>query len=1107
MAYGIDRQSDILADLNSGNPQNLQQRVQQNRGQDIVEVLALQKVKNDKEAAARGIQMSQQTPANSVKDQLEQQVMGMTRQEVAQRVAPGLAIQGQRMQQQQMGRPPMPQRPAMPGGGLAGLPQARPPMPQGMPQGMPRMAAGGGLMSLRGYADGGFVEPLLPEDTSSVGLVPLPIMGAPDNSYQDPSADYGYPPVTGIVNPATPLLPYQEAGIVAPNYDPEGRYRGRDSGRDRGRRYVDSGISGLPPMLEVESPVGLAPDFSLAPGGPYPYQEAGIVAPNYDPEGRYRGRDRDRDRDRGRDRYRRYAEGGVAELPKVSEEVNKEVFQIAVLEGMLKDPNVPEGDRQKVERKLKEMEKSDDPNVKKAFQIAQELQNFGQQIQGTGQANRMMGGGIVRGYAEGGDVDDTKPKLGASPNMGTPQLDEQAKEDAELLMMLEAQVKNPNTSDPEMVNTLLQEHIRRMGNSYAKVRQYIDSLKGMAHSQSELDASLNGMMGGGIVSGYAEGGDVGRKPFFDQMGRTGANIPAYPTMITTRNPMGPFGPGSKEFNDELAAIERERREEEKNSINLLEALLYAKRPYGFYRDSENDLASYGGPLKLKKKNPIFTEKLKAMKAAEKRGYLDGGYIEEGRKVLEEEGMTLEEILDAIKFVESTDNPNAVSPAGARGLYQIMLDTAGDPGYGVTPIDLENATEEQQRRLAEEYFLAMVGRFGNVDDALQAYNAGPGRVLRGGELPKETIEYPSKVLARYEEQNSARRPETPTSTRASGRSPNGGIVGLPTIFDSLGGAPKAYLLGKQREHDYPTVPEYIDEQTYPIQENQSSNERTFRFAGGREIATNAPETYQERMRREREERKEPPNVPPQENEGNDDEARQFLQAAVDETRRKRERERENEGNDDEARQFLQAAVDETRRKRESEGLSSLASQQQDRQLGSKFDELIEQQLAEINKPRSKLSRLADIFTAIGASQGTSIPAALGYGTQNLRNMRQAISDRAQQQRQGVVEQLLAQEEIQARKDQTKAALLSPQQRLIADIDEQIIALEENLLLAQSADLPPEHIERLQADINALKEQRSGYIEQMQNLLGEIGVGNPISSRNESVVDYTEYLSEQ
>src|SRR5210317_1536212 len=43
------------------------------------------------------------------------------------------------------------------------------------------------------------------------------------------------------------------------------------------------------------------------------------------------------------------------------------------------------------------------------------------------------------------------------------------------------------------------------------------------------------------------------------------------------------------------------------------------------------------------------------------------------------------MLDAVKQVESGNNPYAVSNKGAAGPYQIMLSTALKPGYNTTPI--------------------------------------------------------------------------------------------------------------------------------------------------------------------------------------------------------------------------------------------------------------------------------------------------------------------------------------------------------------------------------------------------------------------------------------
>jgi membrane-bound lytic murein transglycosylase D len=124
---------------------------------------------------------------------------------------------------------------------------------------------------------------------------------------------------------------------------------------------------------------------------------------------------------------------------------------------------------------------------------------------------------------------------------------------------------------------------------------------------------------------------------------------------------------------------------------------------------------------------------------------------------------LPEQLFAVPLVESGFNPFAVSPKGARGLWQLMPQTARHFGLRVDAVLDERTDPLRSTVAAIAYLKDLYGSLGSWPLALAAYNAGLGRVVgaiqRGAPnftsmaarrlLPEETLRYVPLVLGTSE----------------------------------------------------------------------------------------------------------------------------------------------------------------------------------------------------------------------------------------------------------------------------------------------------------------------------------------------------------------------
>lgn len=131
------------------------------------------------------------------------------------------------------------------------------------------------------------------------------------------------------------------------------------------------------------------------------------------------------------------------------------------------------------------------------------------------------------------------------------------------------------------------------------------------------------------------------------------------------------------------------------------------------------------------------------------------------------------LVKSVMLVESDFNPRAISRKGARGLMQLMPETARRFGVADRFDALENL------RGGAEYLAALLKLFsGDVVLALAAYNAGEGAVAKHAGVPPfaETREYIRRTLVAY--------------SGSAAPVLSGGFRGMPTGADAAPVRPKA-----------------------------------------------------------------------------------------------------------------------------------------------------------------------------------------------------------------------------------------------------------------------------------------------------------------------------
>ncbi|MEM7247010.1 MAG: peptidoglycan DD-metalloendopeptidase family protein [Acidobacteriota bacterium] len=132
------------------------------------------------------------------------------------------------------------------------------------------------------------------------------------------------------------------------------------------------------------------------------------------------------------------------------------------------------------------------------------------------------------------------------------------------------------------------------------------------------------------------------------------------------------------------------------------------------------------------------------------------FMDEFRRAGDEHGVD-PGLLAVMTLVESGGNPEAISSRGARGLMQVMPETAeviADARGLPRPSDDELLDPAVSTDLGAWYLARQLETFGDEDTAIAAYNAGPNRARQwvedGKPLPLETSGYLSLIRSLLDE---------------------------------------------------------------------------------------------------------------------------------------------------------------------------------------------------------------------------------------------------------------------------------------------------------------------------------------------------------------------